>query len=122
MTERHTSLSARELLDILMPKLKATEHFLADTLEVKIQSCLDPREKLRLNKLKVEFELELGMIRMNLDHLLRRFSKEFIAVQQGLEDASLALDEHETVAIESIRRLYAQAHGYQTDRGGMSNE
>ncbi|MFY0989103.1 hypothetical protein [Halomonas sp. C05BenzN] len=112
------SLSSRELLDDLVPKLKSTETFLHDTLTVRINCCLDPREKLRLQNLRTEFQLELTMIRMNLEHLLRRYSDRLVAAADAEEgDTMLALDDHEAVAIESIRRLYTRSRELQTHSG-----
>ncbi|MCE8029627.1 hypothetical protein HOP54_13095 [Halomonas daqingensis] len=125
MTELVASLSARELVEDLIPKLKATEHFLSDTLTIKLQNSDDPRETLRLKNLQTEFELELTMIRMNLNHLLRRYSDELMEATddpEGKGGVLLALDEHEAVAIESIRRLYARSHALQTDSGGSAHE
>lgn len=124
MTERVASLSTRELVENVIPKLKATEHFLSDTLTVKLQNCYEPREKLRLKNLKTEFELELTMIRMNLDHLLRRYSDQLMEAKddpEGKGGALLRLDEHEAVAIESIRQLYSRTHALQTDSGGNAH-
>ncbi len=117
MYERHSSLSARELVDDLLPKLKATEHFLEDTLNAKAQHSPEPREQLRLRNLKAEFELEVSMIRMNLKHLLRRYSQELTSMGEGDEDFLLELDEHEVVAIESMRQLFQRTHELQTNLG-----
>lgn len=125
MTELVASLSARELVEDLIPKLKATEHFLSDTLTIKLQNSDDPRETLRLKNLQTEFELELTMIRMNLNHLLRRYSDQLMEATddpEGKGSALLALDEHEAVAIESIRQLYARTHELQTNSGGNGHE
>ena len=112
-----TSLSSRELLDDLVPKLKATEHFLHETLIVKVGNCPDPREKLCLQNLRTEIELEIAMIRMNLEHLLRRYSEQLVDSAEGEGNTMLALDDHEAVAIESIRRIYARADELQTHTG-----
>lgn len=116
------NLSSRELLDDLIPKLRATENFLSETLSFKIQHSHDPRETLRLQDLKAEFELEITMIRMNLDKLLRRYSDRLAGVVEGKGDTMLELDEHEAVAIESIRRLYQRSHELQTGSGLKANE
>jgi hypothetical protein len=123
MSEHHSSLSARELLDDLVPKLKATERFISDTLVVKIRYCPEPQERARLKGLSTEFEVELSMIRMNLKSLLTRYSSEISMVmgdkdRQG--DAQLALDEHESVAIENIRRLYQRSQELQAEAGWMA--
>ncbi|WP_445157875.1 hypothetical protein [Halomonas sp. E14] len=123
MSTVHTSLSSSELLDNLLPKLKATENFLHDTLNVKIECCAEPRERRRLANLQTEFELEIAMIRMNLAHLLRRYSEELVdatGASEGKRDTLLALDDHEAVAIESIRRLYSRSHALQTGSEGSS--
>ncbi|MFU8839036.1 MAG: hypothetical protein ACNA75_12120 [Thiohalomonadaceae bacterium] len=112
------SISAGDLLHDLVPKLKATERLMANTLWENIQRCIDPGEKARLESLLQEFELELAMIRLNLRHLLRRHAEELeAAVKGGDADTGLLLelDEHEAVAIESARRLYRRAQEMQTD-------
>ncbi|WP_156085462.1 hypothetical protein [Billgrantia saliphila] len=101
----------------LVPKLKATERFVNNTLMIRSEHCYDPVEKTRLDELSTEFELEIAMIRLNLDHLLRRYAHEFsgaVEGREGAEGAMLTLDENEAVAIESIRRLYQRAHELQT--------
>ncbi|QOR39204.1 hypothetical protein HNO52_12275 [Billgrantia diversa] len=103
-----------------MPKLKATERFIRDTLVSRIERCYDPAEKLSLKNLKIEFELETVMIRMNLKHLMRRYSVELFEFQEGKkDDALLELQAEEAVAIESLRRLYLRTHEWQTDREGL---
>lgn len=109
-------LSARDVIYDLIPKLKATQHLVDNTLRVKIERCGDEGEKARLESLKLEFELEISMIRMNLDHLLTRYSQQLADVAKGREGYAgpmLELDEHEAVAIESARRLYCRAHELQ---------
>ncbi|MBW6391405.1 hypothetical protein [Billgrantia antri] len=113
-----TSVTDTELLEEVIPKLKNIELFLHDTLRVKIDGCRVPKEIHRLRNLKSEFELEISMIRMNLSHLLRRYSDQLI---RTVEDAKrergtqIVLDEHEAVAIERIRRLYQRSQEVQTD-------
>ncbi len=112
-TER---LSARDVIYDLIPKLKATQHLVDNTLRVKIARYADEGERARLESLKLEFELEISMIRMNLDHLLTRYSRQLEEAAKGGEGdpgPMLELDEHEAVAIESARRLYRRAHELQ---------
>jgi len=57
------------------------------------------------------------MIRMNLDHLLKRYAKETqnVADAGGNNvDAMLELDQHERFAIESARQLYKRVQAIQT--------
>ena len=112
------TITARDLLHDLVPKLKSTERLIAYTLWERIQRCLDPGEKARLQTLKQEFELELVMIRMNLDHLLRRHAEQLEQAANGGEEGAgplLELDEHEAVAIESARRLHRRSQELQAD-------
>ncbi|NIC04294.1 hypothetical protein [Billgrantia bachuensis] len=118
MVELDSSLSSRELLDELLPKLKATELFLSDTLAAKLESRLEPGEAQRLENLQAEFELEITMIHLNLRRLLQRYADQLtdaVDDPEGKGNAFLVLDEHEAVAIESIRRLYARSRELQTD-------
>lgn len=112
-----TSVTDTELLEEVIPKLKATERFLHDTLRVRIDGSRDQREKLWLRNLKTEFELEISMIRMNLEHLFRRYSDQLVGPiedSEGERGAPLVLDEHEAVAVERIRRLYQRSQELQT--------
>ncbi|MCE8034517.1 hypothetical protein EKK97_13510 [Billgrantia tianxiuensis] len=117
MTKFNFSLSAREVIDDLVPKLKATERFLGNTLAAKIAACNDSGEAQRLQTLQAEFELEIAMVHMNLEHLLKRYSEQLadaVHDPEGKGGIMLTLDEHEAVAIESIRRLYQRSHELQT--------
>jgi hypothetical protein len=123
MSECQSSLSARKLVEDLVPKLKATERFIGDTLVVKIRYCPDPQEQVRLKGLRTEFEVGLSMIRMNLKSLLTRYSSEISMVmgdKEGQSDAQLALDAHEAVAIENIRRFYQRSQELQAEAGWMA--
>ncbi|WP_046077945.1 hypothetical protein [Halomonas sp. HG01] len=105
-------LSAHDVIFELIPKLQATERLVDSTLQARIERCTDTDERARLEELKVEFELEIAMIRMNLEHLMTRYSRQLEAVRQGEQagnSASLTLDAHEAVAVESARTLYRRA-------------
>jgi|TARA_R110002020_G_scaffold212626_3_gene419283 hypothetical protein len=50
------------------------------------------------------------MIRMNLEHLLKRYHQELEAVINDLrQDVMLTFDQHETVVVESAKQLYSRA-------------
>ncbi|SER41844.1 hypothetical protein SAMN04487958_10149 [Vreelandella subterranea] len=101
------SISAHEVMYDLIPKLNALERQINNTLEAMITAGQSPAEKESTEKLKIEFELELTMIRMNLQHLLSRYRTELEAVtRDDHHDVTLALDKHETVAVESAKALY----------------
>ncbi|MBD3896144.1 hypothetical protein IEI94_09805 [Halomonas sp. ML-15] len=110
-------ISARDLLHDLIPKLKATESFVNDTLVVMIDQAPPGEERLRRERQRQEFQLNLTMIRMNLKHLLKRHAHLLDEVSEA-DDLSpgqmLKLDEHERVALESARALYEQTQALQT--------
>ncbi|MCG7578245.1 MULTISPECIES: hypothetical protein [unclassified Halomonas] len=65
-------------------------------------------------KLQAEFQLELTMIRMNLEHLLTRYHKELEAVvQDPRQDVLLRLDAFEATAIENAQQLYQRVQQLQ---------
>ncbi|MGR2737467.1 hypothetical protein ACUY1T_03325 [Billgrantia sp. Q4P2] len=52
-----------------------------------------------------------------MEHLLKRYSEQLadaVDDPEGKGGIMLTLDEHEAVAIESIRRLYQRSHELQT--------
>ena len=63
-----------------------------------------------------EFELELVMIRMNLDHLMKRYASELQDATAGGVNVALELDQHERLAIQSARKLYERARTLQTSK------
>ncbi|QPL45642.1 hypothetical protein IT895_15965 [Halomonas sp. A40-4] len=101
------SISAHEVVYDLIPRLNALERQINNTLEAMITASQSPDEKHRNKNLKIEFELELTMIRMNLQHLLSRYQTELEAViSDERRDGMLTLDQNETVAVESAKALY----------------
>ena len=77
MTQKSTTISAREVINDLVPKLNAVEKQIKLTISAVVEaSSAAPEQKERYAKLKAEFQLELTMIRMNLEHLLKRYRNE----------------------------------------------
>lgn len=106
------TLSAHDVIFELIPKLQTIERLVDSTLQTRIERCTDQGETIRLEELKIEFELEIAMIRMNLEHLMTRYSQQLEAARQNGKtgnSASLTLDAHEAVAVESARTLYRRA-------------
>lgn len=109
-------IDARELTRDVLPKLNATQHLIDNTLKTSIDKCQDEAERERLTRVQQEFELEMMMIRMNLEHLLKRYSDQLKAAAEGRERFSsplLELDQSESVAIESAKLLYRRAQEIQ---------
>lgn len=111
-------VGVEELMRDVLPKLQATRHLVDSTLSESIAACKDDEgEHERLIKLQDEFTLQMTMIRLNLDHLLKRCSEQLKAAAEGCESSKsllIALDEAESVAIESAKRLYRRAQELQT--------
>lgn len=109
-------IPVRELVHELLPKLQATEELVHSTLGELIR--LADSEDLRAHRKnqQIEFELEISMIRMNLDHLMQRYAaeiKEALETTGSRADVTLKLDQHERFAIESARKLYERARDLQ---------
>ncbi len=112
-------ISARDLVYDIIPKLKATENLVNNTLQEMITQASDESERNRHHLLQQEFELELMMINMNLDHLLKRYAQVIQAVaESGGNNAGaiLELDQHERLAIDSAKKLYERARAIQAGK------
>tara|TARA_R110001599_G_scaffold16661_2_gene67619 strand:- start:1133 stop:1492 length:360 start_codon:yes stop_codon:yes gene_type:complete len=112
---RIATIPALEIVTELVPKLNAVEKQIELTIctVLKSNSTAVPIE--RYTKLQAEFQLELAMIRMNLEHLLKRYHTELeAALNDPRQDALLTLDQHESVAIDSARVLYQRVQALQT--------
>ena len=110
-------LFARDLVHDLIPKLKITENLVNNTLLVRAEKAGNDDERGHYQLLRQEFELEIMMIKMNLEHLLKRYAREIQDVTESdgnLTGPVLELDQHERFAIDSARKLYERARAIQT--------
>ncbi|WP_136064817.1 hypothetical protein [Modicisalibacter radicis] len=117
MPKAKNRITARELIHTIIPKLKAMEKLVGDTLLVLLETAGDEEERNRRLLQRQEFELEVTMIRMNLDHLMKRYAREIQEVVDATDDrpgAILQLDQHERLAIENARQLYERVQAIQT--------
>lgn len=117
MSSQADTISAYDVAYDVLPKLKATENLISNTLNDMIQQSCSEEERNRLNLLQQEFELEIMMIRMNFSHLFKRYTEEIqevIDADGNSPGVMLKLDQHERFAIESARQLYLRAHELQT--------
>lgn len=113
------AISAYSLINDVIPKLNAVEKHVEGTFKSIFETSCLPVEIERYTKLQMEFQLELTMIRMNLEHLLKRYHRELEAVMNDpRQDVLLTLDQHENVAVESAKALYQRVQALQTQ--GMS--
>ncbi|APX92785.1 hypothetical protein BWR19_07490 [Halomonas sp. 1513] len=116
MTMTEGRISVQELLHDLIPKLKATERFVDETLVMMIDQASPGDERARRQHQRQEFQLNLTMIRMNLGHLLKRHAHllDGASDRGGVSSGTmLELDEHERVALSSARELYTQTQAIQ---------
>lgn len=113
MTEQDGQITVGEVAYTIIPRLKTTERMIDHFLRGRLRRCTTKDERARLESLSVEFQLEFEMIRLNLEHLLSRYSLQFEgALNPGSRGRHvLALDEHEVVAISSARKLFQRARG-----------
>jgi ABC-type phosphate transport system auxiliary subunit len=111
-----TTISAREVVNDLVPKLNAVEKQIKLTISAVVEaSGTAPEKKERYAKLKAEFQLELTMIRMNLEHLLKRYRNELeAAMNDPRKDMLLTLDAYEATAVENAKQLYRRVQALQT--------
>ena len=115
MTQTSTTISAREVVNDLVPKLNAVEKQIKLTISAVVEaSGTAPEQKERYTKLQAEFQLELTMIRMNLEHLLKRYRNELeAAMNDPRKDVLLTLDAYEATAVENAKQLYARVQRLQ---------
>ncbi|WP_280549001.1 MULTISPECIES: hypothetical protein [unclassified Halomonas] len=109
----------RELLHEILPKLKASERLLGNTLHAIIEAAEDPRERARRREQKDALELELFTIRLNVESLLKRHAQAVRDAerQEGEgEDAVLSLDANEAAAIEKARDFHEKVQALQQGR------
>lgn len=99
-------ISTDSLLNDLLPKLNAVEFIIGKRLARAIDSTTDAIELARLTELQREFELELLMIHMNVEHLLKRYAPILQTVDQLPENTVLDLTESEQTALQAAVNLY----------------
>ncbi|WP_244208641.1 hypothetical protein [Vreelandella andesensis] len=108
------TISAYNVINDVIPKLNTVEKRVEGTLKEIIETSQLPAQIERYTKLKMEFQLELTMIRMNLEHLLKRYSQELEAVvNDSRQDVLLTLDAYEATAIENAKQLYQRVQAFQ---------
>ncbi len=114
MKPNATTISALYVVEELVPRLNAVDNQIEKTISAIINAGQASQIE-RYSKLQAEFQLELTMIRMNLEHLLKRYSKELAAVvNDPRQDVLLTLDAYEATAIENAKQLYRRVQALQT--------
>ena len=117
MSKSVQTISAYSVINDVIPKLNAVEKLVEGTVNEIVETSRLPEQIERYSKLQIEFQLELSMIRMNLEHLLSRYHGELMAVKQNEhDDKLLTLDSYEITAIESAKTLYRRVQELQQAR------
>jgi hypothetical protein len=108
------TISAVYVVTELVPKLSAVEKQVEKMICAVINTNQVPAHIERYTKLQAEFQLELTMIRMNLEHLLTRYRKELDRVMKDpRQDVLLSLDAFEATTIENAQQLYQRVQQLQ---------
>jgi hypothetical protein len=111
----NATIPALEVVTELVPQLNTVEKQIEQTICTVLESSSSVASIERYTKLQAEFQLELSMIRMNLEHLLKRYRTELeAAMNDPRKDVLLTLDQHESVAVDSARALYQRVQALQT--------
>ncbi|MDC8443619.1 hypothetical protein JJO83_13055 [Halomonas aquamarina] len=114
MKPNATTISTLYVVEELVPRLNAVDNQIEKTISAIINAGQASQIE-RYSKLQAEFQLELTMIRMNLEHLLKRYSQELAAVvNDPRQDVLLTLDAYEATAIENAKQLYRRVQALQT--------
>lgn len=108
MTTATASMPARDLVDDVLPKLASLQSFADHSLSASIQRQDNADERKREENLKAELEMELTIIRMNIDNLTKRHEPTLsrLGVNRQSCGPDVEIDKHEAAAIEHLKRLH----------------
>ena len=108
-------ITLHELLYEILPKLKAAEAMMQNTLMAILEVTEEPLEQARHQEQQDAMELELFTIRLNIKHLLTRYSQDVQAMRESEQSGAaigdgpvLSLDDGEAQAIEKAKMLHAR--------------
>ncbi len=108
MNPAGTTVTSEQLINNVIPKLKTVEFILDTKLRSIIANSKDASQRSRYEVLQNEFQLELMMIQMNLDHLLTRYADILQPTGKRPENTLLDLDGSEQVALSAVANLYSK--------------
>ncbi|GGX92630.1 hypothetical protein GCM10007160_20160 [Litchfieldella qijiaojingensis] len=110
-------ITAHALIHEVLPRLRTMETLVNNTFDAVIEATDDSGHQARHREQQQAFQLELQMIRLNLDSLMKRHARVLREVQEsdgGCGHERLSLDAHETVAITRFRQLYTRVKEWQS--------
>ncbi|WP_168013449.1 hypothetical protein [Halomonas salinarum] len=108
MTRPNGTIPARDIVDDILPKLTSIQSFVDHTLSASIQRQDNANERKREENLKAELEMELTIIRMNIDNLTKRHEPTIsrLGVSRQASGPEIDIDKYEAAAIEHLKRLH----------------
>lgn len=106
MKSASATVTSEQLINDVIPKLKTVEFILESKLRAVIDNSTDAQKREKYQVYQQEFQLELMMIQMNLDHLLTRYADVIKPQGKRAENTYLELDDSERVALTAISNLY----------------
>lgn len=108
MMQPNETIAAREVIDDILPKLASIQSFVDHNLSTSIHQQDNADERKREENLKAELEMELTIIRMNIDNLIKRHDATIsrLGVDRQAQDLKIDIDKHEAAAIEHLKRLH----------------
>ncbi|MBZ0331721.1 hypothetical protein KZO25_15500 [Halomonas sp. ANAO-440] len=106
-------ITLHEVLYEILPKLKAAEEMVQNTLLAILEVTEEPLEQARRREQQDAMELELFTIRLNIKHLLNRYSQDVQAMGESEESGGAICDgpvltqnDGEAQAIEKAKLLH----------------
>lgn len=106
MKSASATVTSEQLINDVIPKLKTVEFILESKLKAAIENSTDAQQQAKYQVYQQEFQLELMMIQMNLEHLLSRYADIIKPEGRRAENTYLELDDSERVALSAIMNLY----------------
>lgn len=117
MHYNETSVTVRDLMYTIIPRLNTAQRLVNNTLDSLIEVSKQPEDLARRLDQQRRFQMETHAIHMNLEHLLKRYKEDVDAVNRSegrLPGAEISPDEMEADAISRAQEIYARVHSFQT--------
>lgn len=116
MHHDEASITLNELIYSVIPNLNSAEKLVITTLEGMTEEATNPLDILKRTDQRKAFELEIHRLRLNLEHLLKRYRSDVDAMlHAGSEHQGPVVvpDAQEADAIRSAVDIYQQVRAFQ---------
>lgn len=110
MKQSNMTIPSREIVDDVLPKLTSLQSLIDHTLSASIQRQNNADERKREESLKAELDTGLFIIRMNIDHLIKRYELTLsqLSDSRQVRGPDIEIDKSEAAAIEHLKHLHQQ--------------